>query len=165
MKKLLQTKLQSTSFRKMLYGIGGLVCALVIFQAGMCVGERKAAFAYRFGDNYYRNFGDHPMRHGAFGLPKGGNFSEAHGATGKVLTVTPNTLVILGRDNVEKIVLVTGETMIKHFRDEIPLTDIRVDDFVVVIGSPNDTSQIEAKFIRILPPPPNFTIHTSTSTN
>jgi hypothetical protein len=165
MKKLLQTKLQSATFRKSLYGIGATVIALMIFQAGMFVGERKAAFSYRFGDNYFRNFGEHDGKRGAFGLGKEGRFPEAHGAMGKILSVTPPTLMILGRDNIEKVILVDDKTMIKHFRDDAMLADLKVDDFIVVIGTPNDMSQIEAKLIRILPPPPELRTSTTTSVN
>jgi hypothetical protein len=165
MKKLLQTKLQSAAFRRTLFIIGGIILTLVIFQAGMFVGERRAAFSYRFGDNYFRNFGEHEGRHGALGIEREGKFPEAHGAMGKILSITPPTLVTLGRDNIEKVILINDKTVIKHFRDEATLADLRVDDFIVVIGAPNDASQIAAKFIRILPPPPNFTTNNSTSTN
>lgn len=163
MKKLLQTKLQSATFRKTLYVIGVAIIALVIFQAGMFVGERRAAFSYRFGDNYFRNFGEHEGGGGRMGME--GRFPESHGAMGKVLSISPPTLMVLGRDNVEKIILINDKTTIKHFRNDATLADLKVDDFIVVIGSPNDASQIEAKLIRILPPPPEFTTSTSTSTN
>lgn len=165
MKKLLQTKLQSPTFRKMLYSIGGAIIVLAIFQAGMFVGERKAAFSYRFGDNYYRNFGEHHSRRGAFGVSDREGFAEAHGAMGKILSITPPTLMIEGRDNVEKVILLNDKTTIRHFRDEATLADLKVDDFIVVIGSPNDASEIEAKLIRILPPPPEFTTSAASSTN
>lgn len=165
MKKLLQTKLQSATFRKTLYGIGAAITLLVVFQAGMVIGERKAAFSYRFGDNYFRNFGEHENRRGSFGMGKEGRFPEAHGAVGKILNITPPTLMILGPDNLEKVILINDKTAIRHFRDEAVLTDLRVDDFIVVIGSPNTMSQIEAKLIRILPPPPDLYINTATTTN
>jgi hypothetical protein len=165
MKKLLQTTLQSTTFQRTLFFVGGIILALVIFQAGMVVGERKAAFSYRFGDNYFRNFGEREGGHGAFGMGREGKFPEAHGAMGKILSITPSTLVTLGRDNIEKVILIDDSTVIKHFRDEATRADLHVDDFIVVIGSPNNASQIEAKFIRILPPPPDFATNNSTSTN
>ena len=31
--------------------------------------------------------------------------------------------------------------------------NLKVDDFTVILGSPNESSQIEAKLIRVLPPP------------
>ncbi len=164
MKKFIHTKLQSVAFRKTLCVMGTLIIALVIFQTGMVVGEHKAAFSYRLGDNYHRNFGEHHARHGMFGMPEE-EFGETHGAAGKILSVTPSTLVILGHDNVEKIIMINDKTVIRHFRDEATFSDLHVDDFVVVIGSPNEQSQIAAKFIRILPPPPDFSTRTGTSTN
>jgi hypothetical protein len=44
--------------------------------------------------------------------------------------------------------------MIERLRETVKISDLKVDDFVVVIGEPNDSGQIEAKFIRLLPPAP-----------
>lgn len=165
MKKYIQSKLQSAVLRKTLFVVGVLIVVLVIFQAGMFVGERRAAFSYRFGDNYMRNFGEHTGDRGLMGGRGGGTFLESHGAAGKILSITPPTLIILGRDNIEKVILTSSKTAVKQFRDNATLTDLKIDDFIVVIGSPNEASQIDAKFIRILPTPPDFAINTSTSTN
>ena len=44
-------------------------------------------------------------------------------------------------------------------KSNITTNDLKLDDFVVVIGTPNTQGQIEAKFIRVMPigmpvPPP-----------
>ena len=38
-------------------------------------------------------------------------------------------------------------------RDEIKISDLKIGDFIVVIGSPNTDGQVEAKFIRLMPEP------------
>ncbi len=38
--------------------------------------------------------------------------------------------------------------------NDIKASDLKVDDSIMVIGSPNDKSEIEARLIRVLPPPP-----------
>lgn len=141
---------QSVMFKRILFGIGVLVLALLIFQAGLFVGFHKADFSYRFGDNYYRNF--EGRRGELMGMPKA-DFPNAHGAAGKVVKVSLPTLVVQDRDGIEKIILIKADTSIKKFKDDIKSAEIKVDDFVVVVGEPNDKSQIEAKLIRLLPPP------------
>ena len=54
----------------------------------------------------------------------------------------------------EKIILVSDATIIKRFQDTIKLADLKVDDYIVVIGEPNNAGQIEAKLIRLMPPEP-----------
>jgi hypothetical protein len=54
----------------------------------------------------------------------------------------------------EKIILIKEDTVIKRFRDNIKLSDLKVDDYVTVIGEPNEEGQIQAKLIRLSPPRP-----------
>ncbi len=131
-------------------GIGGIIIALLIFQAGMFVGYRKASFSYRWGDNYHRTFGEQqkfPFRMG----PRG-DFSESHGVVGKVVSIKLPTFVVEGSDNVEKVVVIKEDTIIRRFRDTLKPEDLKTGDLIVVIGSPNNQSEVEAKLIRMLPP-------------
>lgn len=150
---------QSKLFRKMLCGLGVLVGVLTLFQAGVFVGYRKAAFSYRWGESYSRTFGDSERRFG--GMPMRGELSEAHGVTGKILKVELPIIIVEGDDRVEKIVAITEDTVVRRFRDTITPTDLAVGDYIVAIGSPNTSSQIEARLIRIMPTPPQA-IGTST---
>lgn len=158
--KDLETKIknafQSKEFKKILSVIGILIIALFIFQAGIAVGFHKAEFSFRHGDNYYRTFG--PEKRG-FGMSMGprGGFTNAHGAIGKIISINLPTITVLGQDGIEKVVLVTDKTIVQKFRDMIKSTDLKIDDFVVVIGSPNSEGRIEAKFIRLVPEPPQAT--------
>ncbi len=161
----LRELLKSRLLRCFLAFLGILIVVLLIFQAGMFVGYMKASFSYKWGDNYYRAFGGGPER-GFFTerLPKPfnempmphGGFSEAHGVIGKILKINLPTLVIQGQDKVEKVVLIKDDTSIMKFKDTIKASELKVDDLVTVVGSPNDESQIEAKLIRLIPSPPEF---------
>ena len=147
--------LQSKIFARILYGIGIVIVALLIFQAGMFVGFRKAEFSGRFGDNYRQTFGG-PKEpgNGIMGIFFGSSdFPNPHGAVGKIIKITLPTIVTIGPDNVEKIILIKKDTIINRFRETIQPTDLKIDDRIVVIGSPNSSSQIEAKLIRIVPAP------------
>ncbi len=143
---------QSRNFKIIIIGIGGLIVFLIIFGLGTMVGFKKANFSYRWAENYHQNFGG--PRGGLFRDFSGRDFIGAHGVAGQIIKIDGLNLVIKGGDGVEKIVAVKEDTMIERFRDNIKLTDLKVDEYVVVIGEPNDAGQIEAKFIRVLPPPP-----------
>lgn len=146
--------LQSKLVTGLLIGAGLTLAALLVFQAGMVVGERRATFSYRLGERYYRGaFGGHPRM---MGLGRDG-FLEAHGAAGKIISVQLPTFVIEGPDQVEKVVLINDGTSIRRFRDTVPPSALRVDDFAVVIGAPNDQAQVVAKLIRLMPEPPTGT--------
>lgn len=135
-------------------GLTGFVIVFLIFGLGVFIGEKKASFSYRWAEQYHKNFAG----------PQGGFFEEwqkfpgkdfigAHGVFGQIIKIDGSTVIIKGSDNVEKIVLIKDDTIIERFREAIKITDLKVDDYIVVIGEPNDAGQMEAKFIRLLPSP------------
>lgn len=141
---------ESETFHKVIIVTGLLLSALVIFESGVFVGVHKAGFSYRMGDNYYRAFGKTNSLSRGFGeeLPSG------HGVVGKILSVNLPTFVVADRENTEKTVRISTHTDIRFMRDIASTSALKPADFVVVIGSPNDSSEVEATLIRILPPPP-----------
>ncbi len=148
----LKERVQSKKFQGFIIGIGTLLVLIVIFQAGMFVGLKKAEFSGRLGENYGRIFGDSrgEMMNGGFGGMPFDNLPGGHGAAGKVIKTSTSTLVVAEPNNVEKMVLMSDDTLIRKFRDEIKASDIKVGDFVSVIGESDNNSEIEAKLIRIL---------------
>ena len=148
--------IKSKKFKSILYIIGILAVVFVVFEMGMMAGFRKASFGREWGDNYERNFGfpamGPQMMGGEFGGP--GNFPNAHGAIGKIIKIElPNIIVQDEKDNTEKNVLTTDKTEIKIGRDTQVVSELKLDDHIVVIGSPNTSGQLEARLIRILPAP------------
>ncbi len=144
---------QSKIFKIITRGLAVLLVLLFVFKAGLIVGQRKAGFSCRWGENYHRNFGG--PRGGFFdGFGFGDrDFIDANGVFGQIIKIEGSTLVVKGRADVEKIVLVSEKTIINRFRETIALTDLKVDDYIVVIVEPNDAGQIVAKLIRVMPPP------------
>ncbi|MFA6315227.1 MAG: hypothetical protein WC648_02565 [Candidatus Paceibacterota bacterium] len=144
---------KSKTVRGILIGLGVAVLILVIFQAGMVAGYHKASFSARFGDNFERNFID--PREGDFGgkFP-GPGMPGGHGAVGEIVSIILPRVVVAGPDNLEKTVLVGTSTIVREFRDEITADRLKVGDFVVVLGNPNDKGEVDAKLIRLMPPPP-----------
>lgn len=153
--------LHSHRSKKILKSIGLFIIILVSFQAGIMVGFHKAAFSYRFGENYYNEF---EGKHHGNDLMHNERFPDSHGAMGKVVSVHLPSLIIVDPSNTEKVVVLDDDTLVRRYRDTLPQGELKVGDFIVAIGSPNEKGEIEAKLIRLLPPPPTFNITTSSST-
>ena len=138
---------------------------ILIFQAGIFVGYKKAEFSYRFGDNYYRTFGGNKDDFGQGFLRGGKDLLGGHGAVGNIVRVSLPTFVVAGPDKVEKVVLVNSDTVFRKFRDGIDAKDLKVGDFVTILGSPDDKGQVVANLIRIMPPPPQIQDQVTSSTS
>jgi len=142
-KKVFESKV---AFR-ILVGVGIVVVSLLIFSAGITVGFHKASFGRAWGDNYERNFGMRPNR----SMFDRDNFPNANGAVGKIIKIQLPTIIVQDKDNTEKVILIKDDTKIQKMMSVVKPSDLTVDDYVVVIGSPNNQGQIEAKLIRIMP--------------
>lgn len=145
----LNTLVQNKTFKYACIGIGVFIVLLMVLRLGMVVGARKEGFAHRWSENYHRNFAG----------PRGGflrefgerDFMGSHGTFGTIIALDLPVIIINGKDGAEKAVIVGNDTVIRRFRDTISARDLAVNDAIVVIGSPNDAGQIEAKFIRVMP--------------
>jgi len=147
---------ESKTFRTVMFTLGVLFILFLVFQAGMMAGFRKASFGRDWGDNYTKNFGSPykgpQMMIGGFG--DFSNLPNAHGAIGKIIKIELPTLIILDeKDNTEKVVLINEKTEIRRMRDSVKSNELKLDDHMVVIGTPNSSGQIEARLIRFLPAP------------
>ncbi len=143
---------QSKAFTLITWVIAALIIILIVFKLGMVVGERKAEFTFHWGDNYHRNFGG-PRE----GFMKGFNdrdFIDANGTFGQIIKIDNSNLVVKGRDDIEKVILLDDKTVIKSLNETIKSSDLKVDDYIVTIGEPNDQGQIAAKLIRVMPAAP-----------
>lgn len=142
---------QSKKFQLATWIAAGFILLLLVFKLGVFVGYKKAFFIGRWSENYHRNFAG--PRGGFFRnfLSDKRDFIGAHGVFGSVLSVDGTRIVVRGRDNVEKIILVTDKTVITRLRETVGAYDIKPDDNIVIIGEPNDAGEIQAKFVRIMP--------------
>ncbi len=133
-------------------GLLAVVVILLVFGLGVLIGERKAKFSYRWAEQYHKMFAG--PRQGFFedwrSFPRG-EFIEAHGTFGEIIEMKENEFVIKGRGDVEKVILITDKTVIQKGREKVKKDDLKIGNFVVVIGSPNEEGKIEAKMIRIIP--------------
>lgn len=151
---------QSKKFKWLAIGLAAFIVLLLVFQAGVFVGFRKARFSYAWGDNYHRMFGG--PKGGFLRDFQGADFISGHGTTGTIAKIDANTLIIKGQDGAEKTVTVEDNTSIKKGAEDIKITDLKVDERIVVIGNPKDDGSIVAEIIRVFDPnqipspPPGF---------
>jgi len=144
-------KINSDVLKWVIVGLVGFVLVVLIFSAGMFVGGTKAKFSYRWAESYHKNFGG--PRDGFFGdwrrfpIPPG-DFIEGHGAFGEIIELSDSGFVIKGRGDVEKLIVTTEDVIIKKGRETVK-DELKVGDRVVIIGSPNEKGQIEARLIRL----------------
>jgi hypothetical protein len=158
---------QSKLFRGIIFGIAAFIILLLIFKAGTFVGFRKADFSYKWGENYNRNFAG--PRGGFLGGFEREDLMNAHGVIGQIIKIDPSTssgqatstnsgqtgtVIIKGKDDIEKIIIVKDNTVIRRLNETVKLNDLKIGDYIVVIGGPDNNGQIEAEFIRLMPPPP-----------
>ena len=147
LKKVFESKILT----RVIYGIGIAVAVLLIFSVGVMTGFHKVSFERDWGENYKHNFGMIPPP-----FPFGNDhFPNAHGAIGKIIKIELPTVIVEDKDNTEKVILIKDDTKIQEMQNSLTKEDLKIDDFVVVIGSPDAQGQIEAKFIRLMPAP-NF---------
>ncbi len=143
----IKTFFVSERIRWVLIGVIGVIGILSVFQLGIFIGYYKAQYSFGWGENYHR----------AFGGPKGGflndirgrDFVNGHGISGVVINAKGDTCIIRGKDGVERAVSLAVGGVVARGRETIVFSDIKVDDNVVVIGSPKNDGSIEAKMIRV----------------
>ncbi|MEK9165996.1 MAG: hypothetical protein AAB525_04045 [Patescibacteria group bacterium] len=146
-----QNKLSTDYLKWIIFALIGFAVIILTFGAGMLVGGTKARFSYRWAESYHKNFAG--PRNGFFGdwrkqPPFPGDFVEGHGSFGKIIKLNDAGFVMNGRGDIEKIIITTPDTIIKKGMQTIN-DNFKVGDQVVVIGTPNEQGQIEAKLIRI----------------
>lgn len=140
---------QSNLFKGLIFGLLGFLLLTFVFKVGEIVGAKKADFSCRWSDNYHRNFGG--PKQGFMQGFRDRDFIEANGVVGQIIKIASSTVVIKGRGDIEKIVLINQGTVIKNLQETISPENLQVDDMVVVIGEGNTQGQISAKLIRIMP--------------
>ncbi|MDB5238868.1 MAG: hypothetical protein JWO00_203 [Candidatus Parcubacteria bacterium] len=152
----MKTFMESSWFNKLIAVFGILVVALAIFWLGTVVGSRHAEFSSRWSNHYAENFGG--MR-SPFAMPSGSGspgddrLDASNGAVGTVMSVNLPNIAVKNQSEAEKVIVVGSTTIIRKMRSPATVTDIRVGDFLVTVGTPDDQGRIVATFVRIMPTP------------
>ena len=149
MKNILETK----TYGKIIVAISVILIALIIFSAGIFVGYYKATFSHDLDDVYRQGFNSPgspfaPFMHSSDDV-------NPHGIVGQIVGINlPFSIMVKGDKNAEQIVTILPETTVRIFHSLATTSDIKVGDQAIVIGTPNDQGEIQASFIRIIPPSP-----------
>jgi len=133
--------------KKVKYALSALVflaVLLFVFQAGMIVGFERANFSGHLGDNYSMVFDDNNPGQMMTKDPLG------YGTIGVVLSVSGDNVSVATSDNLEKVVKITSDTLIRRAHNEATTTDLKAGDSIVVVGSPDAQGEIDARLIRIV---------------
>jgi len=141
---------KSRIVRIILITICAIIVLLGILQIGITIGEEKVRYTGQFGNYFENNFMGQmrgPMEFFDNDLPGG------HGVVGKIISMSSTEIVISGQDNIEKIVSITDKTIFRKFKDDVTASDLKIGDFVVVIGNPDSQGKVEAKLLRVMPAP------------
>lgn len=143
-KKMFESKLLLGMF----YGVSVFIIAIFIFSAGISIGMHKASFGRALNENYYGNLGMRPPLLDADDLP------SAHGALGKIIkTYLPKIIVSDINDKIEKVISIDDDTNIQKGPTSLEASELMVDDFIIVIGEPNEKGVLRARLVRVLPDP------------
>lgn len=145
--------LKPTRLNKLVIILAAAVVLVFVFSAGVLVGHEKGRFSRNWGENYYRNImgpGGRARGMMDFGRPE----FNAHSGFGQIIKIEGNNIIVKGPDNVEKTIALDDQTAIQKFNQSLKITDLKVDDYIVVIGRPNNQGQVEARLIRVMSAPP-----------
>jgi len=142
--------LDSKALTRILKAVVIFIVVILIFYAGFIVGFHKASFERDWGEHYNENFG---MGHMGGPIGEMDDFPNAHGAIGKIIKIELPNIIVEDKDNTEKAILIGNDTQIQQGNMTLAPTDLKIDDFAVVIGAPDPQGVIEAKLVRILPNP------------
>ncbi len=153
--KKIQDFVKSERFSWLIKGALAVILLLVVFQLGVFVGAHKAEFSYNWSHNYHQMFGG--PRGGFFRNFDGRDFIGGHGAAGQIANIQDNQVIIKGRDGIEKSILVGTDTAINKMGQSLKITDLKINDNVVVIGEPTTNGSVEARIIRVFDSPPQAT--------
>lgn len=145
--------IRSKTFIVVVLVIFGLAMLAATFSIGALVGFHKARFTSGWNDNYERNFGGPrgSMMMRGYRDFSGRDLLEAHGTAGQIIKIDSSSIVIRDRNNTEKVVNANADTVIREMMVDVNFSDLKVNDAVTVIGEPNTSGQIDAKFIRVMP--------------
>lgn len=125
-----------------------LLIILLIFQAGMFVGYRKASFGLNWRANFYNNPDDPQSVFAPF--MHYGNEINPRGIVGEIISVRMPHFIIKGAGPDERIVYIDPNTAIRCPIGSASTSDLVLGQHVVVIGRPGEKGILNATLIRLL---------------
>ncbi|MCL5666199.1 MAG: hypothetical protein M1383_00255 [Patescibacteria group bacterium] len=149
----LKGAIKSNTFKKGLKFFSAIVLLAAVFAAGVAVGLEKARYSYSWGENYYKNFAARrPGPPVPPGIPLDRDYLNAHGSTGQIIKIEGNIITVKNNDGTEKNILASSQTTFRQGRQNISLNDLKINENIVAIGSPDSQGEINASLIRVMDP-------------
>lgn len=120
--------------------------SLIMLNLGIIIGRKEGTNSCLWLEKYFLNFGGPRV---GFREKPFKDFVRSHGIFGEIIKINDNSLVLRGKDDLERVVLLSSSTILKFKRQSISINDLKTGDNIVVIGQPNENGQVNAKFIRL----------------
>jgi hypothetical protein len=143
-----ETFVRSKHFTQGMYILGGVLIVVFIFEAGYGIGYHRAMFVSHWSENYSRNFGGPGMQ---------AIFDERvpnpHGTFGKIISIGSSTLTIANDQQPEQTIEISDDTLIRDHETTLTISKLQNGNYIVVLGVPDEQGEIDAKLIRVIPPP------------
>ena len=140
---------KSKPVRIVLATLLGIFFTLLIFDAGVAIGVRRA-----HGTAHMHNgMPPPPFTFAGFTIPLPHGFLPGgHGVVGTIISIHLPTTTIATRDGEDEMVLIGPETNIISDTHPVGVGDLVVGQSVAIVGEPVERmeDQIEARFIHIL---------------
>ncbi|OGF67646.1 hypothetical protein A3B26_03380 [Candidatus Giovannonibacteria bacterium RIFCSPLOWO2_01_FULL_48_47] len=108
--------------KRIIFVFVGFLLAVVLINAVMFAAGIKTGFFQRWAEDQY---------------------------FGKITEIHDGGFTIIDENDREKSILIESDTRVRKGRQFITKEALRVGSYVIVVGSPNDEKQIEARVIRI----------------
>jgi uncharacterized protein DUF5666 len=121
--------------RYTLIALSGLAVVVLVFGAGYVAG-RLSVLPVVF----------------ARGQPRDLGSRTGHGAIGVIESIDGQRITIQSRDGKLETILVNDDTRFDKNLQKISFTDLKLKDQIVVLGSPNDDGEINARLIGLIEP-------------
>jgi hypothetical protein len=122
-----------------------------MFNLGIGVGREMSRFTCNWTASYHKNFGGPQNGFLDAWTNQPPDMINSRGIFGKIVQINDDSLVVQSQDNKEIVVIITSDTIVTKLRDHVAKETLKINDILVILGSPNTNGQIAAKLIRILP--------------
>ena len=149
-KKIFETK----TYTHILTIVAIFLIAWVIFATGIFIGYHKATFSRDWDDTYHEGMMNPNSPLAPFTYNTDG--ANPHGTMGEIISIHMPVIMIKGSNNAEQVVIISSSTIIRLLHNIASTSAIQSGQFGVVIGEPDNRGEIQASFIRIVPPPPEI---------
>jgi len=145
--------LQSKTFRMVFLCIAFFIMFILVFKFGVMVGTQKAEFSFMWAEAYHKNFSGPET--GFFGNLVAEKFTNPNGCFGRIMQImifskSYTNLVVEDAGGIEKVIIVSDQTVIRKQSKNISASGLQVNDDIVTIGSPNPDGTMNAELIRVM---------------